>query len=46
METDYKKNQEISCINYLYTIYIAANDLYGLSMIQNYHIETQNGMMN
>ena len=46
METDYKKNQEISCINYLYTIYIDANDLYGLSMIQNYHIETQNGMMN
>ena len=31
METDYDKNQEIS---------IDANDLNGLSMIQNYHIET------
>ena len=28
------------------TIFLDANDLNGLSMIQNYCIETQNGMMN
>ena len=40
METDFDKDQESSCINYL-----DANDLYGVSMKQNYHIETQNGMI-
>ena len=42
METDYDKIKK----SVVTTIFLDANDLNGLSMIQNYCIETQNGMMN